>query len=238
VSATASRLHRSGRIAIIERGHDIAADVTDGLCDAGFLVETVKCGESDLGRLSRLNSDLLIVEWPLPNLSCRELLEDLRRQPATARLPVIAVVTPISDEAEIVRALEWGADAVVSKPFSVKEFVARVGALLRRHALVHPADVVIVGDIELDRDGMRVRRRGKIVELGPIDYRLLELFLRNPGRVLGREEIICTVWGEESPVDNRTIDVHVGRLRKALLAASRRNPIVTVRGVGYRLDTH
>jgi two-component system, OmpR family, phosphate regulon response regulator PhoB len=238
VSATASRFHRNGRIAIIERGNDIAADVTDGLGDAGFLVETAQNCASDLKRLYRLNTDLLIVDWALPNFSCRELLEDLRRQPATSRLSVIAVVTPSSDEAEIVRAYELGADAVLSRPFSVKEFVARVEALLRRHTIARPTDVLIAGDIELDRDSMRVRRRGKTVELGPLDYRLLELFLRNPGRVLRREEIIGTVWGEDRPVDDRTIDVHVGRLRKALLAASRRNPIVTVRGVGYRLDTH
>jgi two-component system, OmpR family, phosphate regulon response regulator PhoB len=136
------------------------------------------------------------VDWTLSRPSGSELLENLRRQSTPRRVPVI-VVTSSSDETQILRVFDLGADGVVSRPFSVKEFVARVEALLRRHARTespaHPADVLVAGDIELDRNGMRVRRRGKSVELDPIDYRLLELFVQNTDRVLSHDEILDSV---------------------------------------------
>jgi two-component system, OmpR family, phosphate regulon response regulator PhoB len=235
VSATASRPQRNGCIAIIECGNEIAALIRDDLSDAGFLVETVGNDTSYDRHLCHQPEDLIVLDWALPNRDARELLEKIRKRPTTFYLPIV-VVTYSADESEIVRAYELGADAVVSRPFSVKEFVARVEALVRRSAMTRPSDVVIAGDIELNRDSMRVRRRDKIVKLAAIDYRLLELFLQNPGQVLGRKEIIDNVWGEDYPVDDRTINVHVGRLRKALLSTSRRDPIKTVRGAGYRLN--
>ena len=237
MSATASRLHGKGRVAIVEADREIATLIESGLGDAGFVAETSSDRASELRRLRQSPPDLLIMDWGLPPAGGANLLMNIRSWPGTRRLPIVVVI-PIRDEAEIIRAFELGADDVVRIPFFIKEIIARVEALLRYHTSTKQTEILTAGDIELDRDGMRVRRRGKIVELGPLDYRLLELFLQNPGRVLGREEIIEAVWGDDSPVDDRTIDVHVGRLRKALLTASRRNPIATVRGAGYRLDTH
>jgi two-component system phosphate regulon response regulator PhoB len=171
----------------------------------------------------------------LPGLSGVELLRRLRRKASTKDLPII-VVTARTDESDIIRALETGADDFVPKPFSVRELLARVEALMRRRSPNKIASVLNVGDTEFDREAVRVRRRGKIVEMGPTDMRLLDLLMTHSGKVLGRQDILNGVWGQEVIIDERTIDVHVGRLRKALLSAWRSDPITTLRGAGYRFD--
>lgn len=179
--------------------------------------------------------DLLLVDWMLPGVSGLELIRRLRRKQATASLPVI-VITARDSETDRVRALETGADDFIAKPFSIGELMARVQALLRRTGAVRNQSVVRAGDTEIDRDAMTVRRRGKTLLLGQTDLRLLEHFLETPGRVHTREALLDAVWGRESEIDERTIDVHIGRVRKALLTAWRSDPIRTVRGVGYRYD--
>jgi two-component system phosphate regulon response regulator PhoB len=201
----------------------------------GYEVETVMRGDEAEVRLRESVPDLLILDWMLPGVSGIELCRRLRQKTGTVGLPLI-MLTARSEETDRVRGFETGADDYVVKPFSVNELVARAGRLLRR---AHPqllAEVIQVGDIELDRTAMIVRRRGQTVHLGPTDYRLLEFMMQSPGRVFSREQLLNNVWGDDVYIDDRTVDVHIGRLRKALLAAWDTDPIRTVRGAGYSLN--
>jgi two-component system phosphate regulon response regulator PhoB len=146
------------------------------------------------------------------------------------------MLTARGEESERVRGLSTGADDYVVKPFSVPELSARVHALLRRAAPERLADVLAFGDLEVDREKKRVSRAGQAIELGPTEYRLLEFLMERPGRVFSREQLLDGVWGSEVYIDERTVDVHVGRLRKALNRGYANDPIRTVRGSGYALD--
>jgi two-component system phosphate regulon response regulator PhoB len=202
---------------------------------AGYAVETVMHGDDAETRLRESVPDILVLDWMLPGLSGIELCRRLRLKPATQALPLI-MLTARGEETDRVRGLETGADDYVVKPFSVSELVARANSLLRRAEPQLLAEVLAVGDIELDRGGMIVRRRGSVVHLGPTDYRLLEFLMRSPGRVFSREQLLNNVWGHDVYIDDRTVDVHIGRLRKALLRAWSTDPIRTVRGAGYSLN--
>jgi two-component system phosphate regulon response regulator PhoB len=201
---------------------------------AGYAVETVSHGDEAEARLRESVPDLLILDWMLPGLSGIELCRRLRQKPATQGLPLI-MLTARSEESDRVRGFETGADDYVVKPFSVSELLARANSLLRRAEPQLMAEVISVGDIELDRGAMIVKRRGNVVHLGPTDYRLLEFLMRSPGRVFSREQLLNNVWGHDVYIDDRTVDVHIGRLRKALLQAWKTDPIRTVRGAGYSL---
>jgi two-component system phosphate regulon response regulator PhoB len=226
---------RGLRVALVEDQPDVASLLHYNLAAAGFQVEVMTRGDDAEAKLQAQPPDLLILDWMLPGLSGIELLRRLRRWPRTQHLPII-MLTARTEESELVRALEAGADDFVPKPFSLKELLARADALLRRRAPLKVSSVLAIGDIVLDREAMRISRRGTVVRLGPTDHRLLDLFLSNPGRVMSRQEILDGVWGRDVFIDERTIDVHIGRLRKALLAAWESDPITTVRGAGYRLD--
>lgn len=202
---------------------------------AGYAVETVMHGDEAEARLKGALPDLLILDWMLPGLSGIELCRRLRQKPRTRSLPLI-MLTARSEEPDRVRGFETGADDYVVKPFSVNELVARAGRLLIRTQPQLMSEVVEVGDIELDRAAMVVRRRGHTVHLGPTDYRLLEFLMKSPGRVFTREQLLNSVWGDDVYIDDRTVDVHIGRLRKALLQAWKTDPIRTVRGAGYSLN--
>src|SRR5438270_10429195 len=201
----------------------------------GYEVETIARGdEADL-KLKEGTPDLVILDWMLPGLSGIELCRRLRAQPETRQLPII-MLTARGEESERVRGLSTGADDYIVKPFSVPELLARVNALLRRASPERVADVLSFGDIAIDREKKRVSRAGRAVELGPTEYRLLEFFMQRPGRVFSREQLLDGVWGSDIYIDERTIDVHVGRLRKALNRGYETDPIRTVRGSGYALD--
>ena len=202
---------------------------------AGYAVETIAHGDQAEARLKETVPDLLVLDWMLPGLSGIELCRRLRQAVATKNLPVI-MLTARGEESDRVRGLETGADDYVTKPFSVNELTARVAALLRRMRPLLVADVLTVGDIELNRTAMCVLRRGETIHLGPTDYRLLEFFMQAPGRVFTRGQLLDGVWGNEVYVDERTVDVHIGRLRKALVRAWRADPIRTVRGAGYSFE--
>ena len=146
------------------------------------------------------------------------------------------MLTARGEESERVRGLATGADDYIVKPFSVPELIARVRALLRRASPERVADVLSFGDIELDREKKRVSRAGRAIDLGPTEYRLLEFLMERPGRVFSREQLLDGVWGSDVYIDERTVDVHVGRLRKALNRGHEADPIRTVRGSGYALD--
>jgi two-component system, OmpR family, phosphate regulon response regulator PhoB len=201
----------------------------------GYAVETAARGdEADL-LLKERKPDLVILDWMLPGVSGIELCRRLRTRPETKQLPII-MLTARGEESERVRGLGTGADDYIVKPFSVPELSARVRALLRRALPERLADVLSFGDLEVDREKKRVSRGGRAVDLGPTEYRLLEFLMERPGRVFSREQLLNGVWGSEIYIDERTVDVHVGRLRKALNRGHDVDPIRTVRGAGYALD--
>jgi two-component system phosphate regulon response regulator PhoB len=202
---------------------------------AGYMVESLSNGDRADARLKEAIPDLVLLDWVLPGLSGIELCRRLRRAPVTKTLPVI-MLTARSDEMDKVCGLEMGADDYVTKPFSVNELLARAAALLRRRDARLIADKLRVGDIELNRDAMLVLRQGTSVHLGPTDYRLLEFFMLSPGRVFTRRQLLNGVWGGEVYIDERSVDVHIGRLRKALLQGWQSDPIRTVRGAGYSFE--
>ncbi|MEH3148092.1 MAG: phosphate regulon transcriptional regulator PhoB [Methylobacterium frigidaeris] len=201
----------------------------------GFTVDAVARGDEAELRLREAIPDLVLLDWMLPGLSGIELCRRIRARRETERLPVI-MMTARGEEGDRVRGLATGADDYVVKPFSVPELLARVRALLRRTKPAHVAELLIAGDIELDRASHRVRRDGQELHLGPTEFKLLEYLMRSPGRVFSREQLLDGVWGHDVYIDERTVDVHVGRLRKALNRPSQTDPIRTVRGSGYSFD--
>lgn len=223
------------RILIVEDEKPLLELLSYNLTKAGYAVETISNGEAAETRFKETVPDLLVLDWMLPGLSGIELCRRLRQADATKSLPII-MLTARGEEADRLRGFNTGADDYVVKPFSVVEFVARVGALLRRSKPLLVADVLRVGDIELNRTAMAVLRRGQRINLGPTDYRLLEFMMQSPGRVFTRAQLLDGVWGDDVYIDERTVDVHIGRLRKALLRGWRTDPIRTVRGAGYSFE--
>lgn len=223
------------RILIIEDEEALTMLLCYNLEAAGYEVETVARGDDADLRLREATPDLVILDWMLPGVSGIELCRRLRSRPDTRQLPII-MLTARGEESERVRGLSIGADDYIVKPFSVPELLARVAALLRRAAPERVADVLCFGDLSLDREKKRVTRAGRPIELGPTEYRLLEFLMERPGRVFSREQLLDGVWGSDIYIDERTVDVHVGRLRKALNRSDDVDPIRTVRGSGYALD--
>ncbi|MBS7544502.1 phosphate regulon transcriptional regulator PhoB [Ancylobacter oerskovii] len=201
----------------------------------GYSVESVGRGDEAETRLRERVPDLLLLDWMLPGLSGIELCRRLRARPETERMPIL-MLTARGEETERVRGLATGADDYVVKPFSVPELVARVRALLRRAKPDHISTLLRAGDIELDRETKRVHRSGRELHLGPTEFRLLEFLMQSPGRVYSREQLLDGVWGQDVYIDERTVDVHVGRLRKALNRPRQPDPIRTVRGSGYSFN--
>jgi two-component system phosphate regulon response regulator PhoB len=171
----------------------------------------------------------------LPGVSGIELCRRLRARDDTKSLPII-MLTARGEESERVRGLATGADDYIVKPFSVPELLARLRALLRRSKPERTAETLKAGDIEIDRIRKRVSRSGRDINLGPTEYRLMEFLMERPGRVFTREQLLDGVWGNEVYIDERTVDVHVGRLRKAINRGRESDPIRTVRGSGYAFD--
>ena len=222
-------------ILIVEDETDIALLMRYNLEAEGFSVVTVEHGEEAMEQTRDRLPDLILLDWMLPGLSGIELCRRWRAREDTAQIPII-MITARGEEEERVRGLATGADDYIVKPFSVPELVARVQALLRRVSPQLVASVLKAGDLELDRQSHRVRRAGREVHLGPTEYRLLEHLMRHPGRVYSREQLLDGVWGNDVYVDERTVDVHVGRLRKAINRGRSADPIRTVRGAGYAFD--
>tara|TARA_Y100000815_G_scaffold155129_2_gene140869 strand:+ start:13382 stop:14053 length:672 start_codon:yes stop_codon:yes gene_type:complete len=202
----------------------------------GYRVDAELRGDEAEIALRESVPDLLILDWMLPGLSGIELCRRLRARPETQRLPII-MLTARGEESERIRGLSTGADDYVVKPFSTPELMARVKAMLRRARPEIVASVLKVGELELDRETHRVYRNGREIKLGPTEFRLLEFFLQAPGRVFSRAQLLDGVWGEDIYVDDRTVDVHIGRLRKSINIGKMRDPIRTVRGAGYSLET-
>src|SRR3954453_12434945 len=225
----------SARIMVVEDEEGLSTLLRYKLDAEGYEVETVGRGDDADTRLKERVPDLVVLDWMLPGVSGIELCRRLRTRPETRSLPII-MLTARGEESERVRGLATGSEVYVVKPFSVPELLARVRGLLRRASPERLANVLSFGDLELDRDKRRVARSGRPVELGPTEYRLLEFFLEHPGRVFSREQLLDRVWGREVYIDERTVDVHIGRLRKVLNPEGEQDPIRTVRGAGYALD--
>ena len=222
-------------VLVVEDEAAIAEMVTYNLEAEGYEVDAVARGDDADTRLKETAPDLVVLDWMLPGLSGIELCRRLRARPQTQSLPII-MLTARGEESERIRGLATGADDYIVKPFSVPELLARIRALLRRSKPERVAALLSAGDIELDRDTKRVSRSGREVPLGPTEFRLLEFLLENPGRVFSREQLLDQVWGRDVYIDERTVDVHVGRLRKALNRGRMPDPIRTVRGAGYALN--
>jgi two-component system, OmpR family, phosphate regulon response regulator PhoB len=201
-----------------------------------FAIEQTPDGEEALIMARESPPDLVILDWMLESLSGIEVCRQLRRLPETANVPII-MLTARGEEGDRIRGFETGADDYVTKPFSPRELVARTIAVLRR---VRPALVgkqLAYADVEMDVAGHKVRRAGTPVALGPTEFRLLRHFLEHPGRVFSRERLLDSVWGQDSEIELRTVDVHIRRLRKAINAGAKADIIRTVRSAGYALDT-
>lgn len=223
------------KILIVEDEDALVTLITYNLEAEGYEVVTVKLGDEALVCVKEEQPDLIILDWMLPGLSGIEICRQIRSGNDTKSLPII-MLTARGEEGDRLRGLATGADDYMVKPFSVAELLARVKALLRRSAPEKAADVLERSGISLDRQAHRVLRGARELNLGPTEYRLLEFFMQRAGRVLSRTQLLDNVWGRTSEVDERTVDVHVGRLRKAIVRGDEADPIRTVRGSGYVFD--
>ena len=223
------------RILVVEDEASLALLLSYNLEAEGYLVQRADRGDEVEVLLSESLPDLIILDWMLPGVSGLEICRRLRARDATRDLPII-MLTARGEEAERVRGLSVGADDYVVKPFSLPELMARVRSLLRRSRPERLANRLKCGDIVLDRETRRVKRGERELHLGPTEFRLLETLMEKPGRVFSRAQLLDSVWGLSAEIDERTVDVHVGRLRKAMVRARERDPIRTVRGAGYSFD--
>ncbi len=222
------------KIMVVEDEEALGVLIRYNLEAEGYHVETIMRGDEADIRLQETGPDLLVLDWMVPAVSGIELCRRLRMRPETERLPII-MLTARGEESDRVRGLSTGADDYLVKPFSTPEFVARVRALLRRAKPEVLSSVLKVGDIVLDREAHRVYRGPSEVHLGPTEFRLLEFLMQHPGRVFSRGHLLDSVWGETNYIDERTVDVHVGRLRKAINPNGTPDVIRTIRGAGYSI---
>jgi two-component system phosphate regulon response regulator PhoB len=201
----------------------------------GFRVSLAADGEEAMMLVEERQPDVVVLDWMLPKISGIEVCRRLRSRHETRNLPII-MLTARGEEADRIRGLDTGADDYIVKPFLMKELFARVRAVLRRIRPGLAEDTVTVGDITLDRVAHRVVRADTEIHLGPTEFRLLDYLMQHPGRVFSREQLLDAVWGSDVYVEARTVDVHIGRLRKALSIGGELDPIRTVRSAGYALN--
>lgn len=222
-------------ILIVEDDPAIEALLAYNLEKENYRVKVAKDGEEALLLISENIPDLVILDWMLPKISGIEVCRRLRQKQATKNLPII-LLTARKDESDKLRGFETGADDYINKPFSVAELKARVKAVLRRIRPALADEIVKYADLEIDRASHRVRRGDVEIHLGPTEFRLLDHLIQHPGRVFTREQLLDAIWGNDVYVELRTVDVHVGRLRKAINIKGSIDLIRTVRASGYSLD--
>ena len=223
------------RILLVEDDPNLAELVRYNLEREDFSVETTPDGEEALLLARETPPDLVILDWMIESLSGIEVCRRLRRLPETANVPIIMLTARVEEEDRI-RGLETGADDYITKPFSPRELTARVSAVLRRVRPALAGGNLNYADIEMDTAAHRVKRGGKTIALGPTEFRLLRHFLEHPGRVFSRERLLDAVWGQDTDIELRTVDVHIRRLRKAINDDGFADVIRTVRSAGYALD--
>ena len=201
----------------------------------GYAVRTTGDGDEALLLATEDVPDLVLLDWMIGGTSGIEVCRRLRRNKATAHVPII-MLTARSDEEDRVRGLEIGADDYVTKPFSPRELIARVGAVLRRVRPALAGETLVAGDLSLDPTAHRVVRRGQVMKIGPSEFRLLKHLMEHAGRVFSRGQLLDAVWGSGSDIELRTVDVHIRRLRQAVALAGAADPIRTVRSAGYAFE--
>ncbi|WP_374469812.1 phosphate regulon transcriptional regulator PhoB [Phenylobacterium sp.] len=222
-------------ILVVEDEDSLATLLQYNLEKEGYDVALAGDGEEALLLVDERLPDLIVLDWMLPKVSGIEVCRRIRQRPEARNVPII-MLTARGEETDRIRGLDTGADDYVVKPFSMTELAARIRAVLRRLRPGLAEDRVRCGDIVIDRVAHRVKRNGSEVHLGPTEFRLLDYFMQHPGRVFSREQLLDAVWGSDVYVEARTVDVHIGRLRKALNASEGGDPIRTVRSAGYALD--
>ena len=222
-------------VLVVEDEDALATLLQYNLEKEGYEVRLAPDGEEALVAVDEQAPDLVVLDWMLPKVSGVEVCRRIRSRPATRNLPVI-MLTARAEESDRIRGLDTGADDYLTKPFSMAELAARIRAVLRRIRPGLAEDRLQQGDIVVDRVAHRVKRDGREVHLGPTEFRLLDHLMQHPGRVFSREQLLDAVWGSDVYVEVRTVDVHIGRLRKALIDGEEPDPIRTVRSAGYSLD--
>ena len=223
-------------ILVVEDDVALCELLTWNLGAEGYEVRSTGDGEEALLMVREQAPDAIILDWMIEQVPGIEVCRQLRKDKSTARVPIL-MLTARGEEEDRIRGLKTGADDYVTKPFSPRELLARIEALLRRSRPSLAGDVLAFGDLELDPASHRVRRGGEALHLGPTEFRLLRYFMERPNRVLSRQQILDGVWGMDSDIDERTVDVHIRRLRKAINRDGEENdPIRTVRAAGYSMD--
>jgi two-component system phosphate regulon response regulator PhoB len=222
-------------VLVVEDEDALATLLQYNLEKEGYQVALAADGEEALMLVDERLPDLVVLDWMLPKISGIELCRRLRGRSETRNMPIM-MLTARGEESDRIRGLDTGADDYVTKPFSMTELAARIRAVLRRIRPGLAEDRVSQGDITMDRVAHRVRRGGREIHLGPTEFRLLDYLMQHPGRVFSREQLLDSVWGSDVYVEARTVDVHIGRLRKALNNDEEVDPIRTVRSAGYSLD--
>jgi two-component system, OmpR family, phosphate regulon response regulator PhoB len=201
----------------------------------GYRVSVANDGEEALVVADESAPDLVVLDWMLPKAPGIEVCRRLRARQDTRNTPIV-MLTARTEETDRIRGLDVGADDYLTKPFSMNELLARLRAVMRRIRPGLADDKVVAGDITMDRVSHRVKRGSRDVHLGPTEFRILDHLMQHPGRVFSREQLLDAVWGSDVYVEARTVDVHIGRLRKALMVGTESDPIRTVRSAGYALD--
>jgi two-component system phosphate regulon response regulator PhoB len=222
-------------ILIVEDEDALSELLSYNLKKEGFRVSMAADGEEALILIDERRPDVVLLDWMLPKISGIEVCRRLRGRQETRNLPII-MLTARGEEADRIRGLDTGADDYIVKPFLMKELFARLRAVLRRIRPGLAEDEIVCGDITIDRVAHRVTRASGEIHLGPTEFRLLDYFMQHPGRVFSREQLLDAVWGSDVYVEARTVDVHIGRLRKALKKNGDPDPIRTVRSAGYSLN--
>ncbi|MBL0914563.1 MAG: phosphate regulon transcriptional regulator PhoB [Sphingopyxis sp.] len=220
---------------LIEDDEAIAELIVWHFAREGFSVRQTPDGEQALILVEERVPDIVLLDWMIESLPGIEVCRRLRRNPKSANVPII-MLTARGEEEDRIRGLETGADDYVTKPFSPRELVARVSAVLRRLRPALAGELLAYADIELDSVAHKVVRNGQVVAMGPTEFRLLRHFMEHPGRVFSRGQLLDSVWGQDSDIELRTVDVHIRRLRKAINLPGTADIIRTVRSAGYALD--
>jgi two-component system, OmpR family, phosphate regulon response regulator PhoB len=224
------------RLLLVEDDRALAELVTYHLERSGYDVTRTGDGEEALILVEEVKPDVILLDWMIEGISGIEVCRRLRRRSTTANVPIM-MLTARGEESDRIRGFDTGADDYVTKPFSPRELVARVGAVLRRVRPALAGEQLAYADLEMDVAAHRVRRGGTRIPLGPTEFRLLRQFLEQPGRVFSRERLLDVVWGHNPDIGLRTVDVHVRRLRQALNVGGGPDLLRTVRGSGYALDS-